>query len=154
MQLALLSFAHEPPHDPLGDVVQRRLEDAALPDLRLVRETLRPDLGRLKGLLLAALTDPRFDGIVVLADLPGTANDALVGAVASSMQAFLPAWPLLNAQLLWPHLKSDLLWAQSVVGRSQGRLLAALTGHGDVVSLQLEQLLIPQLPRLVEWSKS
>ena len=62
MKIALLSFVPEPPLDPLGERLQERLSPIA--DLQIVREVMKPDLGRLKGLLIAALTDPRFDAIL------------------------------------------------------------------------------------------
>ena len=150
MKIALLSFVAEPPHDPLGEMVQQRLTRSS--DDQIVREVLRPDLERLKGLLLAALTDPRFDGIVVLADLPGMGNEALVTQVEASLQQYLPAWQPLVAQLLWPHIGSNALWSHGCLGRSHRRLLAALTGHSAAVESVLDGLLVPQLDRLLDWS--
>ena len=150
MKIALLSFVAEPPHDPLGEMVQQRLCRSA--DDQIVREVLRPDLGRLKGLLLAALTDPRFDGIVVVADLPGMNNEALVGQVESSLQQPMPAWQPLVAQLLWPHIGSAALWSHGCLGRSHRRLLAALTGNQAAIESVLDGLLVPQLDRLLDWA--
>ncbi|MBN9418757.1 hypothetical protein ABS71_12575 [bacterium SCN 62-11] len=150
MKIALLSFVSEPPHDPLGELVQQRLTRSD--EDQIVREVLRPDLGRLKGLLLAALTDPRFDGILVVADLPGMGNEALISHVEASLQQHLPAWQPLVAQLLWPHIGSNALWSHGCLGRSHRRLLGALTGDQKAVESVLEGLLVPQLDRLLDWS--
>ena len=158
MKIALLSFVSEPPcsqgtlrpNDPLGEMVQQRLTRSS--EDQVVREVLRPDLGRLKGLLLAALTDPRFDGVMVVADLPGMGNEALVSQVESSLQQHLPAWQPLVAQLLWPHIGSNALWSHGCLGRSHRRLLAALTGNQNAVETVLDGLLVPQLDRLLDWS--
>lgn len=150
MKIALLSFVTDPPSDPLGDLVLARL--AAHPDVQVLRETLRPDLGRLKGLLLAAMADPRFEAIVVIADLPPLQSDALVTTVEGSLQQPLPAWQPLVAQSLWELVGSDALWVRSCLGKSQRRLLAALTGGSAALERVLDQLLIPQLPRLLEWA--
>jgi hypothetical protein len=151
MKIALLSFALEAPEDPLGDRICRSLQQ--VPDLQLIRETMRPDLARLKGLLLAALTDPRFDAILVAANLPGRGNEQLQSQVESSLQQALPAWQPLVAQTLWPHIGSEAIWSHGCLGRSQRRLLAALTGGPEAQEAILQSLLIPQLPRLVEWAQ-
>jgi len=151
MKIAVLSFAPQPPEDPLGDMVCCRL--GLLSEIQLVRETMRPDLPRLKGLLLAALTDPRFDGILVVANLPGRGNEQLQSQVESSLQQSLPAWQPLVAQTLWPHIGSEAIWNHGCLGRSQRRLLAALTGGPEAQEAILEGLLIPQLPRLLEWAQ-
>lgn len=150
MKMAILSFVSDPPHDPLGELVQQRLTRGS--EDQIVREVLRPDLGRLKGLLLAALTDPRFDGIVVVADLPGMANESLVAQVEGSLQQALPAWQPLVAQLLWPQIGSQALWSHGCLGRSHRRLLAALTGNQAAVETVLDGLMLPQLDRLLDWS--
>lgn len=150
MRMAVLSFVSEPPHDPLGELVQQRLARSS--DDQIVREVMRPDLGRLKGLLLAALTDPRFDGIVVVADLPGTGNEVLVSQVETSLQQPLPAWQPLVAQLLWPHIGSQALWSHGCLGRSHRRLLAAVTGTEASVEAVMDGLFVPQLDRLLDWS--
>lgn len=149
MKLALLSFVKEPPLDPLGDMVAARL---ASPQRQVVRETVRPDLPRLKGLLLAGLTDPRFDGIVVVANLSPAENENVVSQVESSLQQIVPSWHMMVSQVLWPVLGSDLLWAHSCLGKSHQRLLAALTGQPEAVQKQLDELLVPQLERLLQWA--
>jgi hypothetical protein len=151
MKIALLSFVPDPPTDPLGDLVAQRFLGQT--EIHLVREVMRPDLARLKGLLLAALTDPRFDGVLVVADLPGLQNQQLIQQVESSLQAYLPAWQPLVAQLLWPHVGSEALWSHGCLGRAQQRLLAALTGKAASLEAVLDGLLIPQLPRLLEWAQ-
>lgn len=149
MKIALLSFVKDPPTDPLGDMVLERLSG---PEIQVVRETVRPDLPRLKGLMLAALTDPRFDGIFVVANLTPGENEALVTQVESTLQGILPTWHMMVAQVLWPLMGSDLIWAHSCLGRSHRRLLVALTGEPEAVSKQLDQLLVPQLTRLLQWA--
>lgn len=149
-KIALLSFVPDPPTDPLGELVQQRLQ--AQPDVQMVREVLKPDLARLKGLLLAALTDPRFEAILVVADLPGGQNEMLVAQVESSLQQPLPAWQPLQAQLLWPVIGSDALWSVGCLGRSHRRLLAAFTGSPTQVTTVLDGLFMPQLERLLHWS--
>ena len=151
MKIAVLSFVPEPPTDPLGDLVASRLQQ--VDDIQIVRETLRPDLARLKGLLIAALTDPRFDGILVLADLASMQNEQLIALVEGSIQAPLPAWQPLAAQLLWPIMGSEALWSHGCMGRSHRRLLGALTGQADAISTILDGLLAPQLPRLLDWAQ-
>jgi molybdopterin biosynthesis enzyme MoaB len=150
MKMAVLSFVSDPPEDPLGELVQQRLTRGG--EDQIVREVLRPDLGRLKGLLLAALTDPRFDGILVVADLPGMGNESLISLVEASLQQPLPAWQPLVAQLLWPHIGSQALWSHGCLGRSHRRLLGALTGDARAVETILDGLLIPQLDRLLDWA--
>ncbi|MBT9583414.1 hypothetical protein IV102_08690 [bacterium] len=151
MKIALLSFVPDPPTDPLGDLVAQRFQ--AHSEVQLVREVLRPDLARLKGLLLAALTDPRFEGVMVVADLPGMYNEQLVSLVESSLQQHLPAWQPLAAQLLWPHIGSQALWNHGCLGRSQRRLLCALTGQPASLEAVLDGLFMPQLDRLLEWAQ-
>lgn len=148
MNIAILSFVSEPPQDALGDMVVERLS----PRCNLVREVLRADLARLKGLLLAALTDPRFDAIFVLADLPGSGNQILVDQVGETLQP-LPSWQTLAAQLLWPHLGSQTLWSHGCMGRSHRRLMGALTGTPTAVGVLLDELILPQLDRLGEWAR-
>lgn len=150
MRIALLSFVVEPPDDPLGELVQERLEK--IDGLQIVRERLRADLPRLKGLLMAALTDPRFDGILVVADLPGGQNESLVQQVEASLQQIVPTWHMMVAQVLWPVVGSNLLWSHSCLGKTHQRLLVALTGERAAIEPQLDQLLVPQLPRLLQWA--
>lgn len=148
--MAVLSFVPDPAHDPLGEWLQQRLRRSEQDCV--VRETLRPDLGRLKGLLLAALTDPRFEGIVVVADLAGSGNESLVSQVASNLQQPLAAWPPLVTQLLWPTAGAQALWFHHCLGRSHRRLLAAFTGSSQIVEPVVENLLLPQLDNLLLWS--
>lgn len=150
MKIALLSFVAEPTDDPLGELVQSRLE--TIEGLQVVREKLRPDLPRLKGLLMAGLTDPRFDGIIVVANLPGGQNEALVQQIEASLQQIVPTWHMMVAQVLWPLVGSDLLWSHSCLGKTHQRLLVALTGEQAMIEPQLEHLLVPQLPRLLQWA--
>lgn len=150
MKMAVLSFVSDPPDDPLGELVQQRLTRGS--EDQVVREVLRPDLGRLKGLLLAALTDPRFEAIVVVANLPGMSNEVLVSQVEGSLQQHLPAWQPLVAQLLWPHIGSQALWSHGCLGRSHRRLLAAVTGTQDSVEAVIDGIFVPQLDRLLDWA--
>ena len=151
MKIAVLSFVPEPPQDPLGDLVLQRLQQNS--EVQVVREIMRPDLARLKGLLVAALTDPRFEAILVVADLPGRANEQLVAQVEGSIQQALPAWQPLVAQLLWPQVGSEALWSHDCLGRSHRRLLATLTGPAASVEAVLDGLFMPQLNRLLDWAQ-
>lgn len=151
MKIALLSFVPEPPLDPLGERLQERLSH--ITDLQIVREVLKPDLIRLKGLLIAALTDPRFDAILVVADLPGIQGEQLVSVVEGSIQQPLPAWQPLAAQLLWPIIGSQALWSHGCMGRAQRRLLGALTGKPEALEALLDGLFVPQIERLLDWAQ-
>jgi hypothetical protein len=150
MKIALLSFAPESGSDSLGEMLLSRLQAAGA---EVVKESLRPDLGRLKGLLLAALTDPRFDSILVIANLPALNNQALVEQVQSILEP-LPTWQPLVNQILWPSRGSATLWNRSCLGRSHRRLLAAFTGETADLELVLSQLFVPELDNLVSWAQS
>lgn len=151
MKIALLSFVSEPPHDPIGEMVQQKLQSQD--GLQIVREVLRPDLARLKGLLVAALTDPRFDAILVVADLPAQESDLLVALVETTLQRPLTAWQPLAAQRLWPILGSRALWSHGCMGSAQKRLVGALTGNPEAVSALVDDLMLPEFDQLVYWAQ-
>ena len=60
MNIARISLATDRSNDPVGELMATSLRGQG----NVARETIQPDLVRLKGVTLAAVADPRFDALI------------------------------------------------------------------------------------------
>lgn len=117
------------------------------------RENLRADYARVKGLLVAALSDPRFDGLILVGDLPPGEQEAIASVVEKISERKLPGFDQTARHLLLPQEGANLVLSWFSAGSTSSRLLMAIPGPAERVKTLLEGLVLPQLTRLLEWAR-
>ena len=119
----------------------------------VVRENLRADFVRIKGLLIAALSDPRFDGLILVGDLPYSQQEAIALTLDQIMERRLDGFAQVARQVLLAHEGASLVFSWFSAGSHSERLLLALPGDSRRLTRLLDELVVPQLTGLLEWAQ-
>jgi molybdopterin biosynthesis enzyme MoaB len=120
----------------------------------VARENLRADMLRLKGLLIAALADPRFDGLLLVGDISLAEQETISFLVDQIAERRLLGFADMARQVLFAQEGPSLVLSWFSAGSHSGRLLLALPGGCGRLDSLLESLVVPQLKELLEWARS
>ena len=116
-------------------------------------ENLKADLARLKGVLVAALADPRFDALLLVGDLSPADQELVAIHLEPLMERRLQAFDHMARQLLFQEEGVQLLFSWFLAGSQGNRLLLALPGPPERLTRLLEHLVVPQMSPLLDWAQ-
>lgn len=125
--------------------------------IRPVVEPCRPDLSRLKGTLIAASADPRFEILLVTGGKGHAFQQQVHAAVMGQMYAQLETFPLLAHRVLRNLdanlTESDFLFKWFGLGTRDGRLMLSLPGGLDHCQAIWNELVFPKLDVICDWAR-
>ncbi len=113
-------------------------------------EVIPDDPARLRGLIMAALDDPRLDVLVTTGGTGVSRRDGTVEVVEAFLHKRLDGFGELFRFLSYQEIGPAAMLSRALAGLdSRGRLLVALPGSPHAVRLALEKLLIPELGHIL-----
>lgn len=148
MNIAVISLATDRSNDPVGELMETSLRGQG----NVARETIQPDLVRLKGVTLAAVADPRFDALIVVGELTAAGREAVVAQINAMMERRLDGFSQAARNLLMEREGSSAIFSWTCAGAVGRRLLMALPGSPAQLQIWLEKLVLPSWPELLDWS--
>lgn len=122
--------------------------------LEVFFEPIKPDLVRLRGTLMAAMGDPRFDVIAVVGGQRSISWHQLHTQLMSFSQLHLDLFPQQALHCLMqtdPSGGGHLLLRTFGLGQRDGRMLLSLPGPAADAQVVFQKLVWPNWADLAEW---
>jgi len=113
-------------------------------------ELIPDDPVRLRGLIMAALDDPRLDVLITTGGTGISRRDGTVEVVEEFLHKRLDGFGELFRFLSYQEIGPSAMLSRALAGLdARGRLLVALPGSPHAVRLALEKLILPELGHIL-----
>lgn len=146
-----VSDTRTPETDTSGLAIQELLRSAGH---RVVGYQVVPDDPvRLKGLLVAALADPRMEAVITNGGTGVSPRDGTVEVVEGLLEKKLAGFGEIFRYLSYQQIGSAAIMSRAVAGIARGRVLIALPGSPGAVRLAMEKLVIPELGHMLSQAR-
>jgi len=143
-----LSDSRTAAQDTSGRLIRDILQEAGHTVLGC--ELIPDDPARLRGLIVAALDDPRLDVLLTTGGTGISRRDATVEVMETFLHKRLEGFGELFRFLSYQEIGPAAMLSRALAGLDvRGRLLVALPGSPHAVRLALEKLLLPELGHLL-----